>query len=93
MNNIQHIQIISRETAIQEKQITAVVDLLSQDATIPFIARYRKEITGSLDEVSIAGIRNRLYQLQERDNRKYSILKSLEKQGGTTVIGSFFCGG
>ena len=79
--NIQHITFISKELSVPEKNVLAVVELLMQDATIPFIARYRKEHTGSLDEVIITEIRNRLHQLQERDARKESILKSLEKQG------------
>jgi uncharacterized protein len=51
--------------------------LLEEDATIPFIARYRKEATGSLDEVQIAAIRDRLEQLKELEKRRESILKSM----------------
>jgi uncharacterized protein len=80
MNNI-HIHQISKELSIPAKNVDAVVSLLAQDATVPFIARYRKELTGSLDEVAITDIRNRLKQLTERDERKSAIISSLEKQG------------
>src|SRR5690606_41498006 len=52
----------------------------SEGATVPFIARYRKEVTGSLDEVFIAAIRDRVEQLRELDKRRESILKSLKDQ-------------
>jgi uncharacterized protein len=59
----------------------ATVHLLEEGATVPFIARYRKEATGSLDEVAITSTRDRLAQLQEMDRRRESILKSLEERG------------
>ena len=62
------------------KQVGAVLNLLSEGATIPFIARYRKEATDSLDEVEIAYIRDRSAQLQELDRRREVILKSLRDQ-------------
>ncbi len=79
--NLQHVTTISAELGITSRQIEAVADLLSQDATVPFIARYRKEVTGSLDEVQITAIRDRLAQLAELDSRKEAILASLEKHG------------
>lgn len=82
--NTKHIKIISSETSVPETGVLAVVQLLAEDATVPFIARYRKEKTGSLDEVEITAIRDRLVQLQERDARQEAILKSLEKQGVLT---------
>lgn len=82
--NTKHIKIISREITVPESGILAVAQLLAEDATVPFIARYRKEKTGSLDEVQITAIRDRLVQLQERDARQEAILKSLEKQGVLT---------
>jgi uncharacterized protein len=54
-----------------------VARLLEDGATVPFIARYRKEATGTLDEVAIIGIRDRLMQLKELDKRRESILESL----------------
>lgn len=71
---------ISKELSISTGQINAVVSLLDEGATIPFISRYRKEMTGSLDEVAIAAIRDRLEQLRELQARKEAILKSIEKQ-------------
>ncbi|MDA8138680.1 MAG: Tex family protein [Desulfobacteraceae bacterium] len=79
--NSQHIGTISIELGILPQQIEAVAALLAEDATVPFIARYRKEATGSLDEVQITAIRDRLSQLAELDARKAAILESLEKHG------------
>ncbi len=79
-----HIATISAELGIQSSQTEAVAELLNQEATVPFIARYRKEATGSLDEVQITRIRDRLGQLAELDNRRESILASLEKHGHLT---------
>ena len=76
--------IISQELNIGQQQIQAVQELLNQDATIPFIARYRKEATGSLDEIQITAIRDRLSQLAELDSRRETILNSLEKNGHLT---------
>ena len=75
---------IAKELKIKELQVQAVTVLLEEGATIPFIARYRKEATGSLDEVEITSIRDRLSQLKELDNRREAILKSLEKHGHLT---------
>ncbi len=71
---------IANELNLTTKQVNVVVDLLLEGATIPFIARYRKELTGSLDEVELASIRDRHEQLAELDKRKEAILKSIEKQ-------------
>jgi uncharacterized protein len=84
MHTPQHIATISAELGIQTGQAEAVAELLSQEATVPFIARYRKEATGSLDEVQIAAIRDRLGQLAELDSRRNTILASLEKHGHLT---------
>ncbi len=85
MHTPQHIATISAELAIQPRQAQAVAELLSQEATVPFIARYRKEATGSLDEVQITAIRDRLGQLAELDSRRGTILSSLEKHGHLTA--------
>jgi uncharacterized protein len=79
-----HIEIISSELKLKDVQVQAAADLLAGGATVPFIARYRKEATGSLDEVSITAIRDRLQQLAELDSRRESILKSLETHGHLT---------
>ena len=79
-----HQSTIAKEINIKESQVQAVAVLLEDGATIPFIARYRKEATGSLNEVDITSIRDRLNQLKELDNRRETILKSLEKHGHLT---------
>lgn len=79
-----HIVKIADELKVKESQVEAVALLLEQDATIPFIARYRKEATGSLDEVIITSIRDMLHRLQELEARRESILKSLEEHGHLT---------
>lgn len=79
-----HVNTVSAELSLQDFQVKAVQNLLAQGSTVPFIARYRKEATGSLDEVAITGIRDRLQQLAELDLRKESILKSLADHGHLT---------
>lgn len=71
---------IASELNLKPDQVQRVVELLSEGSTIPFIARYRKEVTGSLDEVVLASIRDRHEQLAELDKRKEAVLKSIEKQ-------------
>jgi uncharacterized protein len=68
---------IANEQSINERQVLAAISLLEEGATVPFISRYRKEMTGSLDEVQIAAIRDRVEQLKELDKRREAILKSL----------------
>ena len=82
--NETHVLKIADELKIENWKIEASARLLDEDATIPFIARYRKEATGSLDEVFLTQIRDRLNQLHELDARKGTILKSLEKHGHLT---------
>ncbi|WP_323756117.1 Tex family protein [Roseivirga sp.] len=79
-----HFQRIAKELSVNLKQVATTVDLLDQGGTVPFIARYRKELTGSLDEVQIADIRDRLLQLRELDKRKEAVLKSLKEQDKLT---------
>lgn len=75
---------VAAELGLNGKQIQAVSDLLDHGSTVPFIARYRKETTGSLDEVAIAAIRDRMAQLSELDKRRESILKTLSEGGKLT---------
>ena len=82
--NETHILKIAQELALTPKQIQATADLLNEGATVPFIARYRKEATGSLDEVAITAVRDRQNQLVELDKRREAILKSLEERGQLT---------
>ncbi|OPX39876.1 MAG: RNA-binding transcriptional accessory protein [Deltaproteobacteria bacterium] len=72
-----HINKIADELGLSRDQIMVTVELIEGGSTVPFIARYRKEATGSLDEVAITTIRDRLGQLQDLDRRRESILKSL----------------
>jgi uncharacterized protein len=78
------IEQIAKEFSLQQKFVKAVADLLTEGATIPFIARYRKELTGSMDEVALANVRDRLEQLHELDKRRESVISSIEKQGKLT---------
>ena len=77
---------ISLEMNLEEARVSAVAQLLDQGATIPFIARYRKEKTGSLDEVIIAAIRDRIEQLNALNDRKEAIIKSLKERELLTQI-------
>src|SRR3990170_1611054 len=76
-----HISIIAKEISITPSQVKSVAALLEEGATVPFIARYRKEATGSLDEVAVTAIRDRIEQLAELDKRREAIVKSLEERG------------
>jgi uncharacterized protein len=82
--NEAHIQKIAQELSLTPKQVQATADLLNEGATVPFIARYRKEATGSLDEVAITAVRDRFNQLMELDKRREAILKSLGERGQLT---------
>lgn len=82
--NQPHFQKISQELGLKPGQVQATAELLKEGATVPFIARYRKEATGSLDEVAITVVRDRLNQLEELDKRRETILKSLEERGQLT---------
>jgi protein Tex len=79
-----HFALIAQELNISDRQVAMTALLLDDGATIPFLARYRKEATGSLDEVLIANIRDRLTQLRELEKRKETVLKSIEEQGKLT---------
>src|SRR4051812_34480442 len=73
----QHVVKITKELGLQPRQVAATAVLLEEGGTVPFIARYRKERTGELDEVQITSIRDRLEQLEELDKRRGSMLDSL----------------
>ena len=78
--NDAHIAKITLELGLQTQQVRATADLLAEGGTVPFISRYRKEATGSLDEVAITAIRDRLEQLAELDARREAILQSLQER-------------
>ncbi len=79
-----HEIIISNELSLTDRQVRTTIELLDEGATIPFISRYRKELTGSLDEVQITAIRDRIQQLRDLDKRREAVLKSIEDQGKLT---------
>lgn len=79
-----HEIIISKELSISSKQVSTTLALLDEGATVPFISRYRKELTGSLNEVQITAIRDRVQQLRDLDKRKEAVLKSIQDQGKLT---------
>ena len=82
--NERHIAKIGAELGISARQIEAAAKLLSEGATVPFIARYRKEATGSLDEVAVAAVRDWLERLKAVDERRKSIKNSLGERGQLT---------
>ena len=75
---------IAKELNLQEPQVANTIYLLENAASIPFIARYRKELTGELDEIEITKIRDRHNQLREMDKRRDSIMESIKEQGKLT---------
>lgn len=75
---------ISIELGLRPNQVANTIKLLEEGATVPFIARYRKEMTGSLDEVQIMAIKTRLHQLTELEKRKKAVLESISEQGKLT---------
>ena len=81
---MEYFGLISQKIGIAAKQVAATVALLNENATIPFIARYRKEQTGSLDEVQIASIAEEYHRFMEIDDRKATILKTIDEQGKLT---------
>ena len=76
-----YISRVAEELNLSDGQVRATVSLIEDGATVPFIARYRKEATGSLDEVEITGIRDRLTQLRVLDKRREAIFASLDERG------------
>ncbi len=76
--------VIANRLELNQRQVEKTIELLEQGATVPFIARYRKEVTGSLNEVQIAAIRDLLLRLKELDKRREAVLQSIEEQGKLT---------
>ena len=75
---------IALQLGISEKQVEATVILLDEGGTIPFISRYRKEMTGSLDEVQVANVRDEIERLRAMEKRREVIMESIEGQGKLT---------
>lgn len=81
-----HLSIIATEHGIPVSGVSAIVNLLDEGATVPFISRYRKEQTGSLDEVAVAYVKDRIEKLRDLDKRREAILKSIDEQGKLTDL-------
>src|SRR3954466_16082611 len=79
-----YIHQIAGKLNITTKQVTNVHQLQSEGATIPFMARYRKEVTGNLDEVVIGNVVEEISYFKELDKRKETVLKTIEEQGKLT---------
>jgi uncharacterized protein len=84
--NIAHVERVAKELGLRAIQVGATAKLFADGATIPFIARYRKEATGSLDEVQIQNVKERMEQLVALDDRRAAIVKSLEERKLMTDI-------
>ncbi|MFP5504609.1 MAG: Tex family protein [Gammaproteobacteria bacterium] len=78
------IQRIAQELSVHPRQVQAAVALLDEGATVPFIARYRKEVTGGLDDTQLRNLEERLGYLRELEERRTTVLKSIEEQGRLT---------
>src|ERR1700758_4152590 len=72
---------IAAELGVREQQVAAAVSLLDSGATVPFVARYRKEATGALDDAQLRTLEERLRYLRELDERRSAILDSISQQG------------
>lgn len=79
-----YLDLIAKATGLPTTKISNTINLLEEGATIPFISRYRKEVTGSLDEVQIANIQEQLQKLKDIDKRRETIIASIEEQGKMT---------
>lgn len=75
---------IASELSVSLNQVASAITLIDEGATIPFIARYRKEVTGGLDDIQLRTLEERLIYLRELDDRRQAIIKSIEKQGKMT---------
>ena len=84
MEQKQMLQMIAKDVKVQSKQVQAVIQLLEEGNTVPFIARYRKEMTGSLDEVQIKAVEDRYHYIQQLETRKEEVLRLIEEQGKLT---------
>jgi protein Tex len=84
MINKQISHIIAGELTVKPEQVLAAIQLLDEGSTVPFIARYRKEVTGGLDDTQLRTLDSRLSYLRELEDRKQTILKSIEEQGKLT---------
>ena len=77
-------QLIANELNVRSEQVIAAVNLIDDGNTVPFIARYRKEVTGGLDDTQLRTLDSRLSYLRELEDRRQTILKSIQDQGKLT---------
>src|SRR3982751_1531946 len=75
---------LAAELRVREDQVRAAVDLLDGGATVPFVARYRKEATAGLDDVQLRALETRLAYLRELEQRRAAVLRSIDEQGSLT---------
>jgi uncharacterized protein len=78
------VQRIATELSVQPRQVAATVQLLDEGSTVPFIARYRKEVTGNLDDTQLRNLEERLVYLRELEDRRAAIVQSIDEQGKLT---------
>ncbi len=74
------LQLIAKDVAVKPGQVEAVINLLEEGNTVPFIARYRKEVTGSLDEVQIKAVEDRYHYIQQLEQRKEEVIRLIQEQ-------------
>lgn len=74
------LQLIAKDVAVKPGQVDAVIKLLEEGNTVPFIARYRKEVTGSLDEVQIKAVEDRYHYIQQLEQRKEEVIRLIQEQ-------------
>ena len=75
---------LAAEIRIRPDQVNTAVELLDGGATVPFIARYRKEVTGGLDDIQLRELESRLGYLRELEDRRAAVIKSIQEQGKLT---------
>ncbi|MEY2363038.1 Tex family protein [Lysinibacillus capsici] len=80
MEQKQILQLIAKDVAVKPGQVEAVINLLEEGNTVPFIARYRKEVTGSLDEVQIKAVEDRYHYIQQLEQRKEEVIRLIQEQ-------------
>ncbi|WP_346730698.1 S1 RNA-binding domain-containing protein [Lysinibacillus fusiformis] len=84
MEQKQMLQLIAKDVAVKPGQVDAVIKLLEEGNTVPFIARYRKEVTGSLDEVQIKAVEDRYHYIQQLEQRKEEVIRLIHEQDKLT---------
>ncbi|WDU79122.1 Tex family protein [Lysinibacillus sp. G01H] len=85
MEQKQMLQLIAKDVTVKPGQVEAVINLLEEGNTVPFIARYRKEVTGSLDEVQIKAVEDRYHYIQQLEQRKEEVIRLIQEQEKLTL--------